>query len=71
MQQTVLLTGATSGIGYELTRLFARDGYNLVLVARNKQKLQGMSKRLSDMYDIDVTVIEQDMIEEDGLISVD
>jgi uncharacterized protein len=36
---TVLITGASGGIGYELAKLFARDGHNLVLVARSTDKL--------------------------------
>ena len=36
---TVLITGASGGIGYELAELFARDHHNLVLVARNSDKL--------------------------------
>ena len=38
-KQTALITGASGGIGYELAKLFAQDGYNLVLVARSGQKL--------------------------------
>lgn len=34
-----LITGATSGIGYELAKLFAADGYNLVIVARDQGQL--------------------------------
>ena len=41
--QTVLLTGASVGIGYELGKLFAADGYNLVLVARNAGKLEAVA----------------------------
>lgn len=36
----VLITGASSGIGYELAKLFYKDGYNLILVARNNERLK-------------------------------
>ena len=40
MSKTALITGASVGIGYELSKIFAKNGYNLVLVSRNKQKLE-------------------------------
>ncbi|MFH1734928.1 MAG: SDR family NAD(P)-dependent oxidoreductase, partial [bacterium] len=36
---TALITGASSGIGYELAKIFAIEGHNLVLVARDEDKL--------------------------------
>lgn len=39
MRQTALITGGSVGIGYELAKQFARGGYDLVLVARNVEKL--------------------------------
>ena len=38
--QYALITGATSGIGYELSKLFAKNGYDLVIVARNHEELE-------------------------------
>jgi uncharacterized protein len=43
---TVLITGASGGIGYELAKLFARDHYDLVLVARSRDKLAQVAAEL-------------------------
>lgn len=37
--QTALITGATSGFGWEFCKLFAKDGYNVILVARDEDRL--------------------------------
>ncbi len=44
--QTALITGASGGIGYELAKLFARDGMNLVLVSRSANKLGQVAREL-------------------------
>src|SRR5215472_5752198 len=43
---TVLITGASGGIGYELAKLFARDRHNLILVARSGDKLAQLATDL-------------------------
>jgi short-subunit dehydrogenase len=60
-QQTALITGACSGIGYELTCLFASHKYNLVLVDRSEQKLIEISHEFSQEYDISVKSIVKDL----------
>jgi len=60
-KKTALVTGASSGIGYELSRLFARDGYNLVLVARNKQKLNQLADDLRENFRVSTKVIPKDL----------
>lgn len=61
MKKTALITGASSGIGYELSKVFAKNGYNLVLVSRNREKLILVSEELRKQHDIQVTVIPKDL----------
>jgi len=56
-----LLTGATSGIGYELAKLFAKDGYNLVIVSRTEDDLQITSNELTTSNGIQVVTIAKDL----------
>jgi len=61
MSRCALITGASSGIGYELTKLFAKDGYQLVLVARNGQRLAEVKEELERQFRVPVKVIAKDL----------
>jgi len=56
-----LITGATSGIGYELAKLFAKDNINLVLVARNEDNLQQTANEMRQINNITVHTITADL----------
>ena len=58
-----LVTGGTSGIGYELAKLFAEDGHNLILVARTQEDLDRVSIELSDQYGVQVETIAKDLFQ--------
>jgi len=60
-KKAALITGSSSGIGYEFSKLFAQDGYNLVLVARNKQKLKQLADELEGNFGISVKIISKDL----------
>lgn len=63
LQKTALITGATEGIGYELARLFAKDKFNLIIVARTEEELKKTAQSLETEYSINVKTIVKDLIE--------
>jgi short-subunit dehydrogenase len=60
--QYALVTGASMGIGYELAKLFAQDGYNLVIVARAEEDLQKAATEFSQ-FGITVVPMAKDLFE--------
>ena len=56
-----LITGASSGIGYQLAKLFARDKYNLILVARREERLNQLARDMEENYQVRAYVIIKDL----------
>jgi uncharacterized protein len=59
--QTALITGASVGIGHELAKLFAADGFNLVLVARDAERMNAMVEDLKSRGSGRVLVLPKDL----------
>lgn len=59
-QKTALITGGTSGIGKELAKLFAKDKYNLIIVARDRAELDSTKNELQS-FGITVKTIAKDL----------
>jgi len=59
--QTVLITGASSGIGKETAYVFAKNNYNLILIARRKDVLENIKIDIESKFKINVTIIILDL----------
>lgn len=64
--KTALITGASTGLGFEFAKIFAKEKYNLVIVARNKEKLKSSAEVLEKQYGIRVTIIPADLSDLDS-----
>ncbi|HEY3235740.1 MAG TPA: SDR family oxidoreductase [Polyangiaceae bacterium] len=64
---TALITGASSGLGKELARLFAADRHDVVLVARRRPQLEALSSQLVQQHGITARVIACDLSSREGV----
>lgn len=66
MRPLVLITGASSGIGYELALEFARHGYDVVAVARNAENLQNLADTLTADFGVSCHTLSLNLAEPDA-----
>lgn len=65
-----LVCGASEGIGYAAAKLLASEGVNLVLVARNEEKLERAAAALKDLHAVDVDYVSADLGQKEGRAKV-
>lgn len=70
MAGTALITGASSGLGADFAHIFAREGYDVVLVARNRRKLEEVAFELENSYGVRALVVPADLAQPVGLVEV-
>lgn len=61
MNRTVLITGASAGIGAALARTYAAEGWNVILTARRQAPLQALADELTAAHGVTATVIPEDL----------
>lgn len=69
--ETVLITGASSGIGATYAERFAQRGHDLVLVARDKTRLDALAATLGQQYAVAIDVIQADLTQSSDLATVE
>lgn len=70
-RSTVLITGASTGIGAVYAERFAQRGHDLVLVARDQARLDALATRLRSEHDIAIDVIPADLTQLGDLTTVE
>lgn len=66
MTKTALITGASTGLGAEFSKIFAREGYDIIITARSEDKLNALKCELEDRCRIRVDVIAMDLSAENA-----
>lgn len=64
--KTVLITGASSGIGKAFAELFAKQNYRIILASRNEEKLDRIARQLKESYGVSTLTIPVDLAQHSG-----
>ncbi len=70
MAKTILITGASSGIGAGMAREFAKNGYNLAICARRMERLEELKNELTSQYKVEVSARILDVTNYDQVFEV-
>ena len=70
MAKTILITGASSGLGAGMAREFAAKGYNLALCARRLERLEALQQELQSQFSIQVKIKTLDVTHYDDVFTV-
>jgi uncharacterized protein len=66
-----MVTGASSGIGTAFSERLAQDQYDLVIVARRRERLEALARRLREQHHVSVEVMAADLAQLDQLRAVE
>lgn len=61
MAKIALITGATAGIGEACAHVFAREGYNLILTGRRRERLESLASAINNQYNVEVAIASFDV----------
>lgn len=65
-RQTVLITGGTQGIGLELAKIFAKEGFDIILIGRDQAKAEDIAKKIRETFSVEVLPLGIDLADIEG-----